>query len=129
MVESWQELLQHAVGFPDAVRAGQTEFGHQPVLEGARRALHAALGLGRKGEYHLNPKLVHSPAELGRHPGETGVGRVPEDPVPVGVEGHRQASAMQESPDQQKVAVGVLLLAEESIDHSAGGVVPPRSTA
>ena len=35
LVEPWQELLQHPVGFPDAARPGQTEFSYQPILEGA----------------------------------------------------------------------------------------------
>ena len=34
-VEPWQELLQHAVGFPEAARPSQPEFSYQPVLEGA----------------------------------------------------------------------------------------------
>ena len=68
-VEPWQELLQHPVGFPEAARPGQPEFSYQPVLEGAPRALHAPLGLGRQGKDHLNPQLVHGPAELGWHPG------------------------------------------------------------
>ena len=64
-VEPRQELLQHAVGFPDAAHAGQPEFSYQPVLEGSRRSLHAALCLGRQGENHLNPQFLHGPAELG----------------------------------------------------------------
>ena len=106
-VEPWQELLQHPVGFPDAAAACQPEFGYQPVLERSRRALHAALCLGRQGENHLNPQFLHGPAELGRHPGEAGAGRVPEDPVPVGVEGDGYAATLHQVVDQQEVAVGV----------------------
>ena len=80
-------------------------------------------GLGREGEYHLDPQFVHGPAELGWHPGEAGAGRVPEDPVPVGVQGEGNAAVLQEALDQQEVAVGVLLLAEEGVDHRAGGIV------
>ena len=87
LVESWQELLQSAVGFPDAAGACQPEFGYQSVLERSRRSLHPTLGLGREGENHLHPQFVHGPAELGWHPREAGAGRVPEDPVPVSVEG------------------------------------------
>ena len=68
-VEPWQELLQHPVGFPEAARPSQPEFSYQPVLEGAPRALYAPLGLGGQGKDHLNPQLVHGPAELGWHPG------------------------------------------------------------
>ena len=48
---------------------------------------------------------------------------VPEDSVPVGVEGGGQAELVHETVDQQKVAVGVLLLAEEGVDHRTGGIV------
>ena len=90
LIESWQELLQHAVGFPDAARPCQPEFSYQPVLKRSRRSLHATLGLGRQGENHLNPQFFHGPAELGWHPREAGAGCVPEDSVPVGVEGGRR---------------------------------------
>ena len=120
-VELWQELLQHAVGFPEAARPGQPEFSYQPVLEGAPRALHAPLDLGRQGKDHLNSQFVHGPA-LGWHPGEAGAGRVPEDPVPVGVECEWYADLLHQALEQQEVVVGVLLLAEEGVDHRAGGI-------
>ena len=62
LVEPWQELLQHAVGFPDAAGACQPEFSYQPVLERSRRSLHPPLRLGRQGENHLNPQFLHGPA-------------------------------------------------------------------
>ena len=107
-VEPWQELLQHPVGFHDAVGAGQPEFSCQPVLERSRRSLHATLRLGRQGENHLNPQFLHGPAELGWHPGETGAGRVPEDPVPVGVEGDGYATTLHQALEQPEVVVGIL---------------------
>ena len=97
-VESRQELLQHAVG------AYRPEFSYQPVLKGSRRSFHPTLGLGRLGEYHLNPQFLHGPAELGRHPREAGAGRVFEDPVPVGVEGDGYAEILHETLDQYEVA-------------------------
>ena len=96
-VEPWQELLQHPVGFPDAARPGQTEFSYQPVLEGARRPLHPPLCLGRQSENQLCPQFLHGPAELGWHPGEAGAGRVPEDPVPVGVESDGYATTLHQA--------------------------------
>ena len=42
---------------------------------------------------------------------------MPEDPVPVGVEGDRCAEMLHETLDQHEVAVGVLLLAEEGVDR------------
>ena len=86
-VEPRQELLQHGVGCSDAAGTSQAKFSYQPILKGACRSLHATFCLGRLGKNHLYPELVHCPAELGWHPGEAGTGRVPEDGVPVGVEG------------------------------------------
>ena len=42
-VESQEELLQHAVGFLNAARLCQPEFGDQPVLKRSRHALHPTL--------------------------------------------------------------------------------------
>ena len=56
-------------------------------------------------------------------PGRPGAGRVPEDPVPVGVECDWYADMLHQALDQQEVAVGVLLLAEEGVDHRTGGIV------
>ena len=111
-VESRQKLLQHAVDVADAAGTRHTEFGNQPVLESSRRSLHATLCLGRESEYHLYPQLVHGPAELGRRSGKTGPRCVPEDPVPVDVEGHRDANALHQILDHQEIGVGLLLLAE-----------------
>ena len=135
-VEPWQELLQHPVGFPEAARPGQPEFSYQPVLDGAPRALHAPLGLGRQGKDHLNPQLVHGPAELGWHPGEARAGRVPEDPVPVGVECDWYADMLHQALDQQEVAVAsscsqkrasttVPVASSTAISRVNGGAWPP----
>ena len=43
--------------------------------------------------------------------------------MPVGVKGDGYAATLQKALDQQEVIVGVLLLAEEGIDHRTGGIV------
>ena len=122
-VEPWQELLQHPVGFPDAAGTSQAKFSYQPVLVGTRRSLHAALGLGRQGKNHLDPQFPHGPAELGRHPREAGARRVPEDRVPVGVEGDGYAATLHQTVDQQEVVATVFLTAEEGVNYCSGGIV------
>ena len=52
-----------------------------------------------------------------------GAGHVLEDGVSVGVEGDGYAVALDQLPHQQEVVAGVLLLAEQGVDHGAGGVV------
>ena len=45
------------------------------------------------------------------------------DRVAVGVEGDGYAEMLHETLDQQEVAVGVLLLVEEGVDHRTGGII------
>ena len=51
---------------------------------------------------YMNPQLLHGPAELGRHPREAGAGCVPEDPVPVGVQGDGYAATLYQALDSRK---------------------------
>ena len=44
-------------------------------------------------------------------------------PVPVGVEGDWYAEMLHQALEQPEVVVGILLLAEEGIDHRTGGIV------
>ena len=48
---------------------------------------------------------------------------MPEDPVPVGVEGDGYATTLHQALEQPEVVVGILLLAEEGDDHRTGGIV------
>ena len=48
---------------------------------------------------------------------------MPEDPVPVDVEGDGNANALQQVLDQQEIGVGLLLLTEQGVGHRAGGVI------
>ena len=46
-----------------------------------------------------------------------------EDSVPVGVQGERNAAAAYQSLHQQEVTGGILMIAEEGVDHAACGIV------
>ena len=48
---------------------------------------------------------------------------MPEDPVPIGVEGDGCAATLYQSLHQQEVIAGVFLLTEEGVDHRTGGIV------
>ena len=48
---------------------------------------------------------------------------MPEDPVAVRVQGDGYAVTLQKTTYQQEVAAGVLLLAEDSVNHCTGGIV------
>ena len=48
---------------------------------------------------------------------------MPEDTVPVGVEGDGSAATLHQDLHQQEVIAGVFLLTEEGVDHRTGGIV------
>jgi len=83
------------------------------------------------GRYGHDAKLLQRPAELGRllsscellrdRPGRRGV--VLEDRVAVVVELQREAVVPEHLAQEEEVAVGVLVLAEEGGNDFAGGVV------
>ena len=75
------------------------------------------------GHPWLFAQLIHGPAELGWRPGGVICRTVFEDSVPVGVEGERNAAAPEQSLQQQEVTAGILMIAEEGVDHVARGIV------
>ena len=48
---------------------------------------------------------------------------MPEDTVPVGVQGDGSAATLHQGLHQQEVIAGVFLLTEEGVDHRTGGIV------
>ena len=54
---------------------------------------------------------------------EAGPWCVPEDPVPVDVEGDGNANPLQQVLDQQEIGVGLLLLTEQGVGHRADGII------
>ena len=122
-VESGQELLQDGLGLFNSGCSCEPKLRDQPVLEGSGRPLHPPLCLGRQSENQLCPQLLHGPAELGWRPGGLIFRTVLEDRMAVGVEGERNAAALEQSLHQQEVTAGILMIAEEGVDHAARGIV------
>ncbi len=122
-VEPGQELLQDSLGLLKGGRSCQPEFGDQPVLESSGGTLHTSLCLGREGEYQLYSQFLHGPAELGGSTGGLVFRAVLEYGVAVGVQGEGEAAPLHQALQQPEISEAVLLLAEESVDHDAGGVV------
>ena len=116
-VEPGQELLQHGPGLLKGGCSREPQFRDQPVLEGSGRPLDSALGLGRRGEYHLNPQFLHCPSELGGRAAGLIFRLVLEDRAPVGVQGEGYAGALEHSLHQPEIAVGIFMLAEQGVVH------------
>ena len=64
LVEAGEEVSEHTVSVIDGDRARESQFGYEPVLEGAGHTLNPPLGLRRASEYQLYAKLVHRATEL-----------------------------------------------------------------
>ena len=73
-VVSGQELFQYGLRLLNGGCSGQAKLRYQAVLKSSRRAHHSTLRLWRLGEYHLDPQLVHGPAELNRRPSRPSAG-------------------------------------------------------
>ena len=123
VVEVRKEAFQHAIGVVDRARTCKSEFADEPVLERSRGTFHSPLGLRRKSEDQLYPKLVHSSRELGGSSGSLRRRRVLEDGVPVRIERERYATTPYQSIEEREVAAGVLQLTEQGIDYDPAGVV------
>ena len=81
------------------------------------------LAWGERANIICIPSSSMAPAELGRRRREAGPWCVPEDPVPVDVEGDGNANALQQVLDQQEIGVGLLLRTEQGVGHRAGGII------
>ena len=84
--------------------------------------------MGREGEYQLHPQLIQGPAGLGGRAGRLVFGAMLEDRMAVGVEGQGNAAAPYQALQQPEVAAAVLLIAEGSALHGAGGVSTAKSS-
>ena len=125
-VVAGQEVPQHGVGLVDGPGSGQTQFHHQPVLEGSGGAFHPALGLGRAGEDLLDAQFRHGLAEVGglhRRLDVSWLAGKLEHAVAVAVERDGPAPVFDQTLHQGEVAAGVLLETEHRVDHGAGGIV------
>ena len=121
-----QEVPEHGIGLVYGAGAGETQFGHQPVLKSAGGTFHSAFGLGRAGEDLLDAQLHQGTTEVGGFHRRLDVPRFAgefEHAVAVAVQGDGQAPALDQSPHQGEVSPGVLLGTEHRVDHGAGGVV------
>lgn len=129
-----EKPVKHALGLFHCAGLGQPEFDHETILKRPKEPLDAPPGLRRMGADPADPQLLERPADLRRlgaalellGQGERGAGIAMKNAMPIGVDGSRQAIAPDEVAQEEEVAVGVLLEAEDSGQDSAGGVIDGR---
>lgn len=111
--------------------AREAQFGDEPILQGAKDALNAALGLRTGGGHPVDPEFLQEATHLrrGARPLELffeaparGAG-APEDAVAVGVGGEGEAGSASELAEDVKVACGRFLIVEPAGEDLTRGII------
>jgi hypothetical protein len=141
-VVAGEKAVKDALGVLERPRLGEAQFDDEAILKGAKEAFDPALRLGRMGADPADAEFLECATDLGGlgpalellGQAERGAGVAVEDPMPIGVGGPREAIAPDEVAQEEEVAVGILLEAEDSGQDAAGGIInggqqhEPRAT-
>lgn len=126
-----EEAGEERVGGVFVSDSGEAQFGDEAILEGAKEALNAALGLGTGGRHPVDSELLEEASHLGRGAGALELfverparraGR-PKDPMAIRIGGQGEAWAEGELAEEVEVAGGRFLLVEPAGEDLAGGIV------
>jgi hypothetical protein len=126
-----EKPLEHALGLGERARLGEAELADEAVLKGAKEPLNPSFGLRGVRTDPADAEFLEGPSDLsGRGPalellgqGEWGMGLAVKDPVAVGVGRSGESIAADELAEEQEVAVGIFLQAEDVAEDLARGVV------
>lgn len=126
-----EEPVQDALRLREGTRVGEPEFDDQAILEGAEEPFDTALGFRGMGADPADAEFLEGAADLGRFgptvqllgQGERGAGITVKDPVAVRVGGTGQAVPPDELTEEQEVALGIFLQAEDPTEDFPGGVI------
>ncbi|MDQ7839757.1 MAG: hypothetical protein RDU83_01860 [bacterium] len=130
-IVAWEKAIEHALGLRERARLGEAELDDQAILEGAKEPLDPPLGLWGMRTDPADAEFLEGASYLGgRGPalellsqGEWGAGIAVEDPVAVGVGRSGEAIAPDDLAEEQEVAVGIFLQAEDAAEDLARGVI------
>jgi len=126
-----EKPVEHALGLRDRARLGEAELADEAVLEGAKEPLDPTLGLRGVSTDPADAEFLEGAPDLsGCGPalellgqGERGTGIAVKDPVAVGVGRSGESIAPDDLAEEQEVAVGIFLQAEDAAEDLARGVV------
>lgn len=130
-IVAWEKAVEHALGLRERACLGEAELADQAILEGAKEPLDPPLGLRGVSTDPADTEFLEGAPDLGgRGPAlellrqcQRGAGIAVEDPVEVSVRRTGEAIAADELAEEQEVAVGVLLQAEDAAEDLARGVI------
>jgi hypothetical protein len=130
-IVAWEKPVEHALGLGERTRLGEAELADEAILEGAKEPLDPPLALRGLRADPADAQFLEGAPDLGGlgpalelfSQGEGGAGIAVEDSMTVGVRRSGEAIAPDELTEEQEVAVGVLLQAEDAAEDLARGVV------
>jgi len=130
-IVAWEKAVEHALGLGERARLGKAELDDQAILEGAKEPLDSSLGLGGMSTDPADAEFLEGASYLGGRglalelldQGERGAGIAVKDPVEVSVRRRGEAIAPDELAEEQEVAVGIFLQAEDAAEDLARGVI------
>ena len=126
-----QEPDQKGIGALAVADAGETEFGQEAILEGAKEAFDAPLALRGRRWDPPDSEVAEDPPDLGGRrralqlllEGQWGAGLAVKDPMAIGVDGEGDAVAVNKRVEKMQIPLGVLMVAEFGGEHRPGGIV------
>ncbi len=129
-----EKPVEDALRLRERAGAGQAEFDHEAILEGAEQPLDAPFGLRRPGGDPANAQLLERAADLGGLygalelflEGQRGPGIAVKDPMAIGVGGGGNAIAAEQGAEEKEVAVGIFLQPKDAAQHLARGIIDRR---
>jgi len=122
-----EKPVEHALGLRERARLGEPELDDKAILEGAKEPLDPSLRLRGMRTDPADAEFLEGAPDLGGlgpalellGQGERGAGIAVKDPVAVGVRRAGEAIAPDELAEEQEVAVGILLRAEDAAEDLA----------
>ncbi len=132
-VVALEEAREEGVGVFAGGDVREAQFGHEAILEGAALPLDAPFGLRRRSGDPLDAEFLQGAADLGGRGAAAELlvdregslmERLPlEDAVAIRVHGEGEARGVGDVAEEQEIALGVLVLAEDRPEHRPRGVV------
>ena len=126
-----EKAIEDLCGLREGAGLRQAEFDHEAILEGAEEALNPALRLRGVGPDPLDAQFIERPPDLGLPrdaaelvvKGERREGIRAKDAMAISVHCGWKAVAADEVAEEEEVAMGIFLGAEDRAQHAPRGII------
>lgn len=133
-IEAREKPVEHALCLVQRPGLREPQFDHEAILEGPKEPLDAPFALWGGGRDPTDAQFVEGPADLcgGHGPvqflgqGAWGAGIAMKQAMAIGVHGSRDAIALDETTEQEEVAMRIFLGAKDTGEDLPGSIVNGR---